>query len=125
MALHKMKNTREKLTKAFLLEAVDTFDMITGENNNFDSLKLPIALQSLGFKMGSEYSKEFEHVMTVDLEMFLQVICLCMEEPDWSNHEINEAFSVVDREDSGTAEFNDFKRILIKLGNDRIIMLLI
>ena len=110
-----MLRTRQKLTKAFLEEATDTFSMVARENSEFDFNKLPLALKSLGLMMEVDATKENSDI-GVDLELFLQVVCACMDDPNWSINEIQESFLVFDREDEGSAELNDFKRVLTKLG---------
>ena len=90
--------------------------MLAGDKSVFDIIKLPIALQSLGLMMEVDSTKENQDTISVDLELFLRVVCACMEDPHWSVTEIQEAFLVFDRWDSGVAEMNDFKRVLTKLG---------
>jgi Ca2+-binding EF-hand superfamily protein len=110
------------LTKAFLTEVKDTFTMIAGEETGFDIIKLPVALQSLGLKMDKDAFRDFENAISVDLNLFLKVICSCKEDPELFILEMKEAFLVLDRGETGYAERNDLKRVLTKLGeplNDR------
>lgn len=90
--------------------------MVAGEGAGFDIIKLPIALQSLGLKMDKDAFRDFENTITIDLDMFLNVVTSCKEGSELFLSEIREAFIVLDRGESGYAERNDFKRVLTKLG---------
>lgn len=109
-------DNRRKLTKAILDEATDTFNIVAGDSSVFDIKRLHVALQSLGLSTSLDHEKAFVDTISVDLDLFLQVVSACIGDPNWSVNEIQEAFVVFDREDTGVAEKNDLKRVFTKLG---------
>lgn len=109
-------DARRKLTKVELEEAIDTFNLVADGCSSFDINRLHIALQSLGLSTKIDQNKSFEDTITVDLETFLAVVCTCVGDPNWALSEIQEAFTIFDREESGVLEKNDLRRVFTKLG---------
>lgn len=111
-----MMHIRKRLTEAVNLEATETFNLVAEDESNFDVSRLPVALQSLGLSTKIDHSKLLEYCTSIDLNLFLQIVSVCIDDPDWSVTEIKEAFTTFDREDSGIGEKKDISRVLMKLG---------
>lgn len=111
-----MMHIRKRMSKAVNLEATETFNMVAEGESNFDVSKLPVALQSLGLSSKIDHSKLSEGSTSIDLSLFLQIVSVCIDDPDWSVAEIREAFATFDREGSGIGEKNVVNSVFMKLG---------
>jgi Ca2+-binding EF-hand superfamily protein len=111
-----MMHIRKRLTKAANLEATETFNVVAEGESNFDIIRLPVALQSLGLSTKIDHSKMSEGSTSIDLNSFLQIVSACIDDPGWSLTEIKESFATFDREESGIGEKKDINRVFMKLG---------
>jgi Ca2+-binding EF-hand superfamily protein len=106
----------KRLTKAVKLEATETFNVVAEGESNFDVSRLPLALQSLDLSTKIDLSKLSEGCTSIDLNSFLQIVSVCIDDPDWSVTKIMESFAAFDREQSGIGEKKDINRVFMKLG---------
>jgi calmodulin len=107
---------RQTLTKEMTIELEATFHMLADATGKLSHQKLPLALKALGMAMNesNEAQGSFQQE-DITIDKFLQIVCDCMRHPNWGANEMNEAFTLFDKDGNGFIEPAELKRVFNKL----------
>lgn len=108
---------RANLTKEMFLEVQDTFKQASDGSGHMPAAKVPLALKALGMSI-----KDSEDVKTksedLDLDKFIEIVLNCMKQPNWAANEMNEVFTIIDKDSSGNLDPDELRRIFARLGEN-------
>ncbi len=107
-----------KFTKEMLTEFEDTFASVANEDGFAPVEKLSLLLLGLGLEVSKTYYEQLldpqQHLM--DIDKFLGILSICIEQCDWMHHEIQESFNIFDKDMNGNLDATELKRVFTKLG---------
>ncbi len=98
-------------------EVEETFLMACEPSGILSAAKLPLALKALGMSLHHvEDNKNYSN--GVDLDGFIEIILACTKQPNWAVNEMNETFSIIDKDKSGNIDPQELRRIFARLGEN-------
>ena len=89
------------ITKEVLEEVTCIYKTISGDDNSFSYVKLPVALKALGLNMkdvDNALIKESMKSFSIDLTLFIRIVEDCWTKSNHMINEINESFELFDRD---------------------------
>lgn len=108
---------RSNLTRDMLEEVEETFRAACDPSGILSASRLPLALKALGMSIHHvEDSKMYND--GVDLDKFIEIVLICMKHPNWAANEMNEVFSIIDKDKSGNIDPQELRRIFARLGEN-------
>lgn len=114
---HVNEALRSNLTVDMLREVIETFNMACDPSGILSAAKLPLALKALGMSLHHvDESKSYSD--GVDMDKFIEIVLICMKQPNWAANEMNEVFSIIDKDKSGNIDPQELRRIFARLGEN-------
>jgi len=89
------------ITKEVLEEVTIIYKTISGDDNGFSYMKLPVALKALGLAMkdvDNTLIKECMASVSIDLMLFIRIVEDCWTKSNHMINEVNESFELFDRD---------------------------
>ena len=89
------------ITKEVLEEVTCIYKTISGDDNSFSYVKLPVALKALGLTMkdvDNALIKESMKSFSIDLTLFIRIVEDCWTKSNHMINEVNESFELFDRD---------------------------
>lgn len=109
---------RAHLTNEMLIEVRDTFNMVVDANTGaMPSAKLPLALKALGMSL-QEADISNDIPPELDLDKFIEIVLLCMKQPNWAANEMVETFELFDKDGSGYIDPTELRRVFNRIGEN-------
>lgn len=114
---HSSEALRAHLTKEMMLEVEDVFQAVVDADGHMPFSKLPLCLKALGMSTNetnenlSDYQGE-----GLSFDKFLGIVIDCLQHPNWAANEMNEAYTLFDKDGNGFIDPTEIKRVFYKIG---------
>lgn len=108
-----------KFTREMLTEFEETFSQVCNEEERMPTEKMTVVLQALGLEVSKSFYEDLLEPSTVpiDFDKFLSVLTVCIEQSShWMHDEIQETFNIFDKDQDGSLDSAELKRVFTKLG---------
>lgn len=103
-----------------LIEFEECFSLVCTEDGFLPVDKIVPILQGLGLDVNAKFYEQHLElgVHLIDFDKYLAIIDICIENStaNWMTHEINEAFNIFDKDQNGSLDATELKRVFTKLG---------
>lgn len=107
-----------KMTNEFYTEVIDVFKLLSDNfgSDYFPSRQLPTALKVLGLDVLSDVATvRSNQDEPIDLKEFVKIVADHIDSSQWCFNEMNEAFSIFDKDNNGFISPLDIKRVFTKI----------
>ena len=107
---------RQILTKEMTQVVEETFAMVADNTGKMPYSKLPLALKALGMNINESNEGGAFQQDDINIDKFMQIVTDCMKHPNWAANEMNEVFTLFDKDRNGFIDPPELKRVFLKLG---------
>jgi calmodulin len=105
-----------KFTREMISVFEETFDIVANEQDRMPVEMLPTVLSSLGLDVSTALYRDITDTKTIDFEVFLSIVSICIENTSWMMDELLETFNIFDKDGDGSLDKTELKRVFTKLG---------
>jgi Ca2+-binding EF-hand superfamily protein len=121
MSINGIPISRGAMTNEMQQFVVDIFKQLSEEyfHEHFPADKIPLALKAIGIDFPHESTlARSQQTETVDLKEFIKIVSEHLDTAGWCAAEMNEAFSIFDKDDNGYLDTVELKRVFTKMGEN-------
>ena len=109
------------MTNEMYMEVFDVFKTLSEEFHfeHFPADKLPLALKSMGLDPPND-SAALRSIQTetIDMKEFCKIVAEHLDNSNWCAAEMQEAFTIFDKDGNGYLDPIELKRVFTKLGEN-------